>query len=264
MGYFRGRSGLSSDPASPLVGSAVSRKCIGRKPTPKHPAASEKTRLVPIIDVIQLPSIPLGRESPFSLLSSLASRLSSLDSFRSSFESFLEPSSIFTSSLETLFCLAMPFWFNTPVPSTDGTSLTESRLVDEVFRGRKYGGSSQRSNWEATVSVSWKMKTRWRLNAPNKPFFLGQDVIFWTGNHIHWQKRGTSPLVPSIKVILHGAICNKEQHYSIVATLFRMVATLFQHQHCNAVLQIVPCNTSFSYTGNTDATDLNVKRGRIT
>ena len=177
MGYFRGRSGLSSDPASPLVGSAVSRKCIGRKPTPKHPAASEKTRLVPIIDVIPLPSIPLGRESPFSLLSSLASRLSSLDSFLSSFESFLEPSSIFTSSLETLFCLTMPFWFNTPVPSTDGTSLTESRLVDEVFRGRKYGGSSQRSNWEATVSVSWKMKTRWRLNAPNKPFFLGQNVI---------------------------------------------------------------------------------------
>ena len=137
MGYFRVRSGLSSDPASPLVGSAFSRKCICHKPTPKHPAASEKIRLVPIIDVIPLPSIPLGRESPFSFLSSLASRLSSLDSFRSSFNSFLEPSSIFTSSLETLFCLAMLFWFNTPVPSTEGTSLTESRLVDEVFRGRK-------------------------------------------------------------------------------------------------------------------------------
>ena len=46
MEYFRVRSGLSSDPASPLVGSAFSRKCIDRKPTPKYPAASEKIRLV--------------------------------------------------------------------------------------------------------------------------------------------------------------------------------------------------------------------------
>ena len=41
-----------------------------------------------------------------------------------------------------------------------------------------------------------------------------------------------------LKVMLHGTIAttifSAEQRYSIVATLFRMVATLFQH--CNAVL----------------------------
>ena len=43
-----------------------------------------------------------------------------------------------------------------------------------------------------------------------------------------------------LKVMLHGrlfatTIFNATQHYSIVATLLRMVSTLFQH--CNALLR---------------------------
>ena len=56
-----------------------------------------------------------------------------------------------------------------------------------------------------------------------------------------------------LKVMLHGrfamTIFNATHHFKIVATLFRMVATSFQH--CSAVLRkksslrIVPCNIAF-------------------
>lgn len=83
-------------------------------------------------------SVPLGRESPFSFLSSLVSLLSSLDSFLSSLDSLIRTSpSVFTSSLPVVSCFVMLFLVNVPVPSPDGLSLTESLLLDDFCKGRK-------------------------------------------------------------------------------------------------------------------------------
>lgn len=83
-------------------------------------------------------SVPLGRESPFSFLSSLVSLLSSLDSFLSSLDSLIRTSpSVFTSSLPVVSCFVMLFLVNVPVPSPDELSLTESLLLDDFCKGRK-------------------------------------------------------------------------------------------------------------------------------
>ena len=101
----------------------------------------------------------LGRESPFSFLSSFPSRLSSLDSFLSSLDVLLDSSSsVFVSSLVTFACDVVSSRASDLDSSPVEPSMTESRLDDVFCRGRKNGASSHRSNCEATVSVSYGQK----------------------------------------------------------------------------------------------------------